>query len=209
MLLIWGFKIRAKVMGTVAFFCPRCGGDRTGLQKTARRWFTFFWIPIIPLKEVGQFVECETCHTTFDPEVLTLPTTTQMGRTLSDATYAITLMMVQTAGQPSAAMKAAAVRDLAVIVPGYDLDRLDREVGDVDPTTADRYVHDLGSHLEVAGKERFLADLVRLGRTDGDLNDAQRRLISDVGRGLGLTSAHITGVVDTAVPRPADTPDHP
>ena len=71
-LLIWGFKVRSKLLSAHTFFCPACGGDRGGRLLSARRWFTLFWIPLIPLKEVGDYVECDTCHGHFQTAVLAI-----------------------------------------------------------------------------------------------------------------------------------------
>ena len=58
MLLIWGFKVRYADQGTGTFYCPHEGGDRPYSLRSAKRWFTFFFIPIFPTKELGTFVEC-------------------------------------------------------------------------------------------------------------------------------------------------------
>ena len=84
-LLIWGFKVRSKLLSVHTFFCPACGGDRGGRLLSARRWFTLFWIPLIPLKEVGDYVECDTCHGHFQTAVLDTPTTATLGAMLTTA----------------------------------------------------------------------------------------------------------------------------
>ncbi|MBX3312783.1 MAG: zinc ribbon domain-containing protein [Actinobacteria bacterium] len=198
MLLIFGFKIRTKLLGTVAFFCPRCGGDRTAKRLVARRWFTLFFIPVIPLKEVGEVVECSTCGTTFAPTVLQHATTASLHEMLANAGYALTLMVVRTADAPCPATRAAAVRDLQAHLGGYDEARLDRELAGVDPGLAEDYVRPLADGLEVAGKERLVADLYRTATADRPLNPAQRDLFERIGRGLGLTPAHLTGIEASA-----------
>src|SRR5690606_35565524 len=96
-LLIFGFKIRFTTVAAIAFFCPACGGDRAGARRSARRWFTLFWIPLIPLGRVGEVVECETCHTRFDPSVADRPTTADLAAVLANAIRALTAMVVRTA----------------------------------------------------------------------------------------------------------------
>ena len=195
MLLIWGFKIRSKVLSTLTFFCPSCGGDRAGRLLSARRWFTFFWIPVIPLKVIGDHVQCDTCRGNFSPAVLDTPTTATLGGMLTNATHALTLMMVRTADDVRPELVAHAVRDLRGIVSGYDEAALHREVAQIDTALAEQYVAPLATGLEVAGKERLMADLVRTGLAGGGLSSDQRHLIDRVGRGLALTPAHITGIV--------------
>src|SRR5690606_15809172 len=121
-----------------AFFCPSCGGDRTGDRKSARRWFTFFWIPLIPLKVIGEFVQCQTCGGQCSPAVLEAPTTAALGGVLNNADHARTLMMVRVADHPSAALHAHAVQDLRGVAPGYDEATLHREVAQVEPGLAEQ-----------------------------------------------------------------------
>ena len=39
-------------------------------HQRADRFFTLFFIPLIPLGKLGEYVECESCKGTFKPEVL-------------------------------------------------------------------------------------------------------------------------------------------
>jgi hypothetical protein len=61
-MLIWGWKPRSKRLAEAEFHCPGCGVDRHYHDKQARRWFTIFFIPFIPLKVLGEYVECQTCQ---------------------------------------------------------------------------------------------------------------------------------------------------
>lgn len=207
-LLVWGFKVRAKAVDAVRFFCPRCGGDRDGHTMAARRWFTLFWIPLIPLKHVGEYVECDHCHDRFGPGVLDQATTESLHQSLRNATYALTLMVVRTAAAVTPPLRERAVRDLQDVAPGYDDDRLDREVAGIDPALAEQYVAPLAGPLEVTGKERLVGDLVRLARAGDGLTADQQALVAAVGRGLGLTPAHVSGIVST-VSAPTPTGDGP
>lgn len=197
MLLVFGFRIRLRTIASLLFFCPRCGGDRTGSRRVARRWFTVFWIPVIPLNQVGEVVECETCHTRYDPTVTERPTTADLASALGTAVRVLTAMVVKTGDADNAAMRAAAVADVAATTPGYDDRTLAGDAAAIDPALAEQYVAPLANGLEVAGKERLLADLVRVALAGGTVSPDQRRLLDLTGRGLGLTAAHVTGIVSS------------
>lgn len=115
MLLIFGVRIRFRTIGTVAFFCPRCGGDRQGDRRTARRWFTLFWLPVVPLDQVGEVVECSTCHTRFEPAVAEAPTTAALSEILGNAVRVLAAMVVRTGEPADPALRAAAVANVRLV----------------------------------------------------------------------------------------------
>ncbi len=54
------------------FFCPHCDTERSYKRKTIRRFFTLYFIPLIPLRTIGEYIECGSCRGTYKPEVLKL-----------------------------------------------------------------------------------------------------------------------------------------
>ena len=74
MLLIFGLRVYFRTIGQGMFHCQRCGGDRRYRERTGRRWFHLFFIPLIPLVSVGEHVRCGTCRTTYHVDVLAMPT---------------------------------------------------------------------------------------------------------------------------------------
>jgi hypothetical protein len=208
MLIIFGFRIRFRTTGTTAFFCPRCGGDRTGDRRVARRWFTIFWIPVIPLNQVGEVVECTTCHTRYEPQVADQPTTANLSEVLGNAVRVLTAMVVRTGDPSDATMRATAVGDVRAVAADYDDTTLESDVAAVDPALAEQYVGPLAEGLQVAGKERLLGDLVRVALAGGTVTADQRRVIDLSGRGLGLTPAHVTGIVSSVVAARSPEPPH-
>lgn len=70
MLLIMGMKARLKVLAEGMLWCPNEAGQRHYRHVSARRWFTLFWIPVIPLGNMGEYVECASCGAQYDPSVL-------------------------------------------------------------------------------------------------------------------------------------------
>lgn len=87
MIIIFGSKVRYKTLATGQFYCPQCKTTRDYELRHARNWFSVYFIPIIPLNEVGQFVTCRTCGTNFPKEVLSmpLPSNTPLDRLVREA----------------------------------------------------------------------------------------------------------------------------
>lgn len=88
MLLLFGITTRTKTLGSGTFYCRNEGGERSYLLLEARRWFTLFFIPVIPLKVLGELVQCSSCGAQYDPAFLrqapTRPTDTEDEVTADD-----------------------------------------------------------------------------------------------------------------------------
>ncbi len=73
MIIIFGSKVRYKTLSTGQFYCPHCKAQRAYELRQARNWFSMYFIPVIPLNKIGEFVTCLTCGTNFQADVLSMP----------------------------------------------------------------------------------------------------------------------------------------
>ena len=71
-MIIWGTRVRYKDLGEGEFFCPRCQMKRPYKHKKATRYFTLYFIPLIPMGQLGELVECQACKTAYETSVLQL-----------------------------------------------------------------------------------------------------------------------------------------
>jgi hypothetical protein len=69
-LIIFGRRTMTRTASEGLFHCPRCGPERTYRHKQVKRWFTLYFIPVIPLGLAGEYVECGSCAATFGVELL-------------------------------------------------------------------------------------------------------------------------------------------
>lgn len=70
-MIIFGTRTTNPTAGQGMFNCPRCGPQKPYTHRKAKRWFTLYFIPVIPLGTAGEYVECESCAGTFDMDALT------------------------------------------------------------------------------------------------------------------------------------------
>jgi tellurite resistance protein len=196
-LLIFGLSVFFRTVGQGDFHCPHCGGDRHYRQRVARRWFTLFFIPVIPLNRVGEVVECGTCRTRFNLDVLRMPTARQMAAALPMAMRAA-VAAVLAAGDPhESAARARAVE----AVRGYGLADFDDEKLTDDlaqsPDGSDEVIAEAGAQLTTEAREWFLAQVVRIALADGAIGAGERQALHTVAGRLGMTPAHAVGVITT------------
>lgn len=195
-MIIWGWRAFTALIATGVFYCPRCLGDRSYRHLAARRWFTLFFIPVIPLERLGTFVRCDACHGTFTEVALEAPTVAVFEHTLGLAARAAVAHLVSRLSPTPevVALACAALRDRPGVAQRYDEHRLRADVNAfADRRTALTYVAPLAGTMSIDGREDFVRRLVLLGARLSP-TDRLREPVSAVAAELQLSPAHVAGI---------------
>lgn len=202
MIVVWGFKARAKAIATGTFFCPREGGDRTYEHKSAKRWFTFFWIPMIPLNDLGEFVECTSCEATYYPNVLSARTAGEIEDVTTIAIRHVVVSMLMADGQVDPAERQAALTVVSRFASHpYGAADLEDDLGALNVASLTDHLEELGAVLNEHGKESILTAAVYLAGSDGHIDEAELVVAREVGKALTMSGAHIQGTIDMELAR--------
>jgi tellurite resistance protein len=201
LLIIFGLRVLYRPIGQGEFHCERCGGDRRYQHRAGRRWFTLFFIPVIPLTMTGEHVKCAVCGTCYRMGVLDLPTAAQMQEALPAGIRAAATAVLRAGGASSAPARWRAID----AIKGAGQDDYDDAALDADLSAAAASAHlteDLAGalnrvavQLAVPAREWFLADAVRIGLADGPLSDEERQAVQEIAAQLGMTAAQARGVI--------------
>jgi hypothetical protein len=195
LLIFFGLRVFYRTAGHGTFHCQRCGGDRGYRHKVGRRWFTMFFIPVIPINKAGQHVQCAVCGTRYRMDVLCLPTSAQMQQALPAGTRAAAIAMLRAGGRGSSPARRRAID----AVRGAGLADYDEQTLDADLSEAamdlDGPLSRLTLQLAIPATEWFLADVVRIGLADGMLSDEERQAAREIAAQLGMTPAQARGVI--------------
>jgi hypothetical protein len=198
MLLIWGWRTRFKNLAEGVFHCPSCGGDRHYAHRQARNWFTLFFLPIIPLKVLGEFVECQICKQGYDERILRLPTSAAIAEQLVAATREAAVRLLRVDDTPS--VRTAAIVALSQVSDiAWSEDALAADVVGLDVTPLPDRLRQLGEVMNEHGKERFLASVAAIAAGGGVLGGPSREALQAIAADLGMTPAHARGVIDQAL----------
>ena len=198
MLIFFGLRVFYRTAGQGTFHCQRCGGDREYRHKVGRRWFTLFFIPVIPLNRAGQHVQCAICGTRYRMDVLTLPTAAEMQEALPAGTQAAAIAMLRAGGGSGTPARRRAIDAIkGAGLADYDDAALDADLSA--PTMPGQDLagplNRLAMQLEIPAREWFLAEVVRIGLADGSLSDEERQAAQEVAAQLGMTPAQARGVI--------------
>jgi hypothetical protein len=189
-----GLGFHFRVTGRGSLHCQRCGGDRQCRQCAGRRWIHVFFLPVIPLDRITEHVQCTTCGTRYRNEVLALPTSAQMRAVLPAATRVAAAAMIQAGDAGSGRARACAVETVRNAgADGYGDADLSADLDcDADLAAAlDR----LALQLTMPAHEWFLAGIIRIGLSDGQLSADERAVAKLLAACLGMTPAQAHGVI--------------
>jgi hypothetical protein len=195
LLIILGLRVFYRTIAQGTFHCRRCGGDRPYRHRAGRRWFTVFFVPLIPLNSVGDHVQCLTCRARYVTEALSQLTTAQMQAALPAGMRTAAAAMLRSGDQASPVSRQRAMEAVAAAgVPGYDEGMLDADLArpyeELRPA-----LNQVGAQLTVQAREWYLADVIRIGLADGLLTDGERHAARVIGLDLGMTQAQVIGVI--------------
>jgi tellurite resistance protein len=201
LLIIVGLRVLSRTIGRGTLHCYRCGGDREYRHRAGRRWVTLLFIPVIPLKRVGEHVKCAECGTCYRMGVLALPTSAQMLAALPAGMRAAATVVLTAGGGSSAPARRKAID----AIKGAGLEDYDDAALDADLSMTALSAHPaqdlagplnrLALQLLVPAREWFLADAVRIGLADGPLSDEERQAAQEIAAQLGMTQAQARGVI--------------
>ncbi|HEX2745103.1 MAG TPA: zinc-ribbon domain-containing protein [Streptosporangiaceae bacterium] len=195
MLIIFGLRVFYRTIAQGTFHCRRCGGDREYRHRSGRRWFTLFFLPVIPLNSVGEHVQCTTCRARYVTDVLGQPTTAQMQAALPLGMRAAVSAMLRSGDPASPVSRQRAIE--AVIgagTPGYDEAMLNADL--TMPFDSIRpALNQVGAQLTIQAREWYLAEVIRIAMADGTLTEGERHAALAIGVDLGMTQAQVVGVV--------------
>jgi tellurite resistance protein len=197
-----GGRVIKKTIGTGVFFCPREGRDRDYAQKKARRWFTLFLIPLIPLNEVGDFVECASCKNTYYPDVLLGKTASEIEDVGTIAIRHIVVSMLLADGVVDPREREAGVTVVGRFASHpYGPTDLDADVTNLQVSALADNLEDLGAVLNEHGKENVLTAAVYLAGADGHVDRAEIEVARQIGRALTMSSARIEATIQQELSR--------
>ena len=194
-MIIFGTRGVATTKATGSFHCPSCGGRRNYQHKRLRRFFTLYFIPVVPMDLLHEYVQCETCRGDFrmgvlqyDPEIERRAR--QEGVNAHYRAVVVHFARMANRSDPEFLDRVAQLIGSFAggAVAGDDVAAdLRQEPLDIIPA-AER----LGAALSERGREELMFSLVEV---TGPLDESRRQALVEAGRALGMSEAHVRGVL--------------
>lgn len=183
------------------FYCPRCNSNQNYNLKRVRRFFTLYFIPVIPLDKLGEYVECPRCQGTYNVEVLDYDPSSASMRLEAlffVAVKQVMIGMLLADGEIDDA-EVAMLQSHYQLLTGTHIteDDLREEIAVIragGQSTTD-LVGRLAPQLNDSGKETVIRAAYAIASADGTFDQSEQFLLAQIGKALGLTRAHLTGIM--------------
>jgi tellurite resistance protein len=200
-LIIFGTRGVTYTHAKGQFFCPDCGDERPYQQKRVRRFFTLYFIPLIPLDLLGEYVECSGCHGTYKPGVLEYHPSKALPPNEAEFSVAMRRVMVlmMLADGVVDEQEIATIQDVFGKIAKRNVERaeIEKEIADAKSSgaTVEDYCRKMTGSLNESGKEMVVRSAYLVAAADGKFEEAEKSLLSRIAKALELSPATYRGIV--------------
>lgn len=199
-LIIYGFRGVTTTAARGQFHCPRCG-PASYRHQIVRRFFTLYFIPLIPLRKAGEYVECGTCKSTFQPAVLQRATNGAAAPFEPEHVAALrrTLVLVCIADKVVDPRELAAIQQVFSELTQQPITaqqiHAEIEAASRDAQPLPTFLATMAARLNTHGKELVIRGAYRVAAADGVFPAQEWQRLTEIAHALGIEPAHFRRVI--------------
>jgi tellurite resistance protein len=200
-IIIYGTRGMTSTGGMGKFHCPGCGESAYRHQKV-RRWFTLFFIPLIPLDLAGEYIECGKCYGTYELEVLSYDPAAEQAKFEAAFHVAIRQTMVKMCLADGVVdpEEVVAIREIYSKIAGIELseDDVREEIAEAmtDTRTVQQYLQAGIGMFNLHAKELILKAAFFVAAADGQFQEEEQKLLHNIGAALQMTKTQYQTTID-------------
>jgi tellurite resistance protein len=200
--IIFGTRGITYNSGKGTFFCPSCNEYRDYEQKRCRRVFTLYFIPIIPLDLLQEYVECKACKGTYKLEALQYDPAANKEKFKAEFHKAILKVMVAMMlvdGKIEKSEKQLISRVYNNLA-GHPLTEFDliQEMSQVQ-NSMHELLKPMTPSLNDYGKEMVIKAAFLTASADGKIDNEEKRLLTEVAAALEMSPSHLNAIIQEMV----------
>ncbi|GAB5525398.1 MAG: zinc-ribbon domain-containing protein [Roseivirga sp.] len=169
------------------------------------KFFTLYFIPLIPLGSAGEYVECGSCKGTFIPRVLeNHPEKKEEFMAVYEQAIKHSMVLIMLAdgevdenemNQVLAIFNKFGNKEIDLAELAEYVKQVEREKEDV--TT---YLKKVAGYLNEHGKETVIKCGLSVAAADGHIDDSEMKMIIEMGKALDMSALHVKGIISEMYP---------
>jgi hypothetical protein len=186
------------VRATGTFNCPRCGRSKPYQHKSVNRWFTLYFIPVIPMGSIGTYIQCGACGATFDEKILSYDPEAEKQQ-LFLRLRGLLVLVAAANGAPADAAEICAIAEAYREATGAALNAADIE-SDLCNALAGKiqigaYARPLADQLNYQGKAMFLRAAFHVLCAKGPPREDAAAVITAIARAMQITTEQVKQIL--------------
>ena len=203
--IIFGTRGVTYNSGKGTFFCPSCNEYRDYEQKRCRRVFTLYFIPVIPLDLLQEYVECKACKGTYKLEALQYDPAANKEKFKAEFHKAILKVMVamMVADGKIDESEKRLISSVYNNLAGHPLNEIDliQEMALVQNSnlSTQELLKSMTPSLNDYGKEMVSKAVFLTASADGKIDNAENQLLMELAAALEMSTSHLKGVIQGMV----------
>lgn len=197
-MIIYGTKGKQVQTGSGQFHCPRCSREQSYKHMTVKRYFTLYFIPVLPIGTAGEFIECSRCGGTFDTAVLTFDPEQAHEDYVNAMRRMGVLYLLETNRCTSSALSALenAVNEFCeTTIDRQEIATDVRQAQSASPEIR-RFFKNQAAELSDEGKAAVLAMLQQVLLNSGGIMPDDESLLADLGKAMGLRARQVKQLLE-------------
>ena len=180
--------------------------QREGRVQAAKRWFTLYFIPCIPMGSAGEYVECTACSGTYAIEILNYNPAVEQANLAQDFRRMLCMVLLASGRTQQRNVEALQAACFDVFEANVSAEEIYTDLRLAQEARADlrSYVQATGSGLSADGKKLFLRVAAQILSAAGPLQESDKGVVRQVGEALGVPSPYVeSALVPAGLPSPA------
>ena len=201
MFFIAGIKGDTTTVARGEFFCPRCNTYTRYNHNQVHEKATVFFIPVIKLRQLGEYIECQSCDSTYEIGVLEYDP--EQEKKEIEAMYLLGIKKVMTTmmladgkieENEKNMMKDIYQKMADSTLSNYDIDK-EIESCTANPVALDDCLKELFSSLNESGRETIIKVAYWVSIADGVVDKSEEKLLIKMAKHFQMSSAHLKGII--------------
>lgn len=200
-MIIFGTRGVKSTLAQGNFVCPQCATSEAYKHKKVTKFFTLYFIPIIPLGKMGEYVECQPCRGTFVSRVLDYDPDSAKNefQSIYEKAMRHTMAMIVLADGEIDDNELKVV--LEIINKFGHKDMTMGELVDYifkvqrNPENIDTYLCKVTPSLNEHGKEMIIKCAIAVAAADGQDDRSEILLIKEMATAMEMSSMHLKGIL--------------
>jgi tellurite resistance protein len=199
-MIIWGSKARTFTESSGNFYCPECDDYKAYESKKVKKYFTLYFIPLFPTSDLGEYIECGKCKSTFKNSVLNYdPKARDLEiRALYFSASRDIMISIALADGKIESSEVDQIMNSLEEVTQLKLEKADLldaiEEIKIQNYPISKIAKEIAPYLNDQGKETVLRGAIKISKADGVVQYEEFKLLHSLSDDLLLPKAYANGI---------------